>query len=67
MKLSADEQKICKQFGKRREDGHVRCSVCPLVLDARLCMCKKNCTIDEWEEFCEEKAFMETRKKGLGL
>ena len=33
MKLTEKEQAICNEYGARGEDGHVRCSECPLNLN----------------------------------
>lgn len=53
MKLTPKEQAICKEYSKRRDDGKVRCRECPLVLDNRLCLCKKNATKAEYKEYTE--------------
>ena len=50
MKLSEEEKAICRRFRKRVE-GKARCRECPLALDTRLCICKKNATKQEWEEY----------------
>lgn len=51
MKLSADEKRICRKFGKPDRFGRVHCDGCPLVIDATYCLCKKVCTVEEWIEF----------------
>ena len=51
MKLTPKEKEICKEYRKRREDGKVSCSECPLILDNRLCLCKKNATKQEYKEY----------------
>lgn len=53
MKLTPEEKEICKEYGKRGADGKVRCSKCPLALDRRLCICKKNVTKAEYKEYTE--------------
>lgn len=67
MKLTADEKKICRMFGKRWEDGRVRCSACPLVISTKWCMCKKNSTEEEWAEHLAEMELIKKRKEELGL
>lgn len=54
MTLTEEEKKICNHYRQRFADGKVRCSQCPLVIDTRYCLCKANCTEDEWEERKEE-------------
>ena len=50
--LSTDEQrKICAEYGKRGEDGLVRCNQCPLVISVYWCMCHANSHYDPDE--CE--------------
>ena len=51
MRLSKLEREICKEFGKRREDGKVRCDICPLVIDKRDMVCKKNISKREAKEY----------------
>lgn len=51
MKLTKEEDKICRQYGEPHEDGLAHCSECPLVIDTRYCLCKANCTEEEWQEF----------------
>lgn len=50
MKLTKEEYKICRQYGALDESGKAHCSECPLVLDTRYCLCKANCTEEEWAE-----------------
>lgn len=52
MKLTEEEKEICKTHRRRHEDGKTRCKECPLVIDAKWCICKANCTE---EEYCERK------------
>ena len=54
MTLNEEEQKICDYYGQRFADGKVGCSRCPLVVDERDCVCKANCTEEEWAERREE-------------
>lgn len=51
MELTKEEDKICRQYGEPHEDGLAHCSECPLVIDKRYCLCKANCTEEEWQEF----------------
>ena len=53
MKLTEEEQEICKLYGRRHEDGRTRCSECPMVMDSRFCICKANCTEEEYKEWKE--------------
>ena len=53
MRLTTEEKEICKRSQKRRSNGLVGCPQCPLVLDRRLCLCKKNVTKKEYEELKE--------------
>lgn len=50
MRMTKQEKEICKQYSKRGEDGLVKCSECPLVLNKRYCICKKNISKKDWEE-----------------
>lgn len=50
MKLTKEEDKICRQYGEPDASGKAHCSECPLVLDTRYCLCKANCTEEEWAE-----------------
>lgn len=64
MKLTPDEQKICKKYSTPDDTGHVHCYECPLHFgdpkqwDFR---CKANCKYDpkindyEWEDWYEEQ------------
>lgn len=54
MELTKEEEKICRQYGEPDADGKVHCSECPLVIDRRYCLCKANCTEEEWEERKDE-------------
>lgn len=54
MTLTETEQKICDQYGEPDADGKVHCSECPLVIDRRYCLCKANCTDEEWEDRKDE-------------
>jgi hypothetical protein len=51
MRLTLEEQKICKEYGKRDENNRVHCFECPLVLDIRYCVCKANVTEGEYKEW----------------
>lgn len=42
MKLSKEEKEICRKYSKRDMNGLVHCKECPLVINKRLMMCKKN-------------------------
>ena len=42
MHLTEKEKEICKEYGKRGSDGRVRCPECPLVIDNRDMVCKRN-------------------------
>lgn len=53
MTLNEEEQKICDYYSQRFADGKVGCSRCPLVVDERDCVCKANCTEEEWAERTE--------------
>ena len=50
MTLTEEEQKICRQYSERDEQGNVHCFECPLVIDKRECICKAICTEEEWSE-----------------
>lgn len=50
MTLTEEEKKICNHYGQRFDDGKVGCSRCPLAIDTRYCLCKANCTEEEWAE-----------------
>lgn len=54
MTLTEAEQKVCDQYGQVGADGKVHCAECPFVLDNRYCLCKANCTEDEWKEWKEQ-------------
>ena len=54
MNLTLEEKEICKEYSKRGKDGKVRCPECPLVLDKRLCLCKKNATKTEYKEYKDD-------------
>lgn len=51
MKLTREEREICDRYSKRDQDGLVHCKECPLNLDARYCICKANCTREEFREY----------------
>ena len=53
MILTHEEKEICKKYRKRGDNGKVRCPECPLVLNRRLCICKKNATKAEYKEYTE--------------
>ena len=48
MKLTKEENAICRQYGKRDKEGLVHCFECPLALDTRYGICKKNISKKEW-------------------
>jgi hypothetical protein len=50
MTLTEEEKKICSYYSQTFDDGKVGCSRCPLQVDRRWCVCKANCTEEEWEE-----------------
>lgn len=50
MILTEEEKEICKMHRRRHEDGKTRCNECPIVIDAKWCICKANCTKEEWDE-----------------
>lgn len=51
MKLTKKEKETCRRYSAADDTGRVRCSECPLALDRKLCICKANCTAEEWEEY----------------
>ena len=56
MKLTSEEMDICKQYSKRTEDGLVHCYECPLALDTRYAVCKKNVSKKEYlAEYSDRK------------
>lgn len=61
MKLTEEEQKICDLYGEPGAEGKVHCSECPLVIDAKWCVCKANCTEEEW---AERKSAWQKRAEG---
>ena len=42
MRLTKEEQEICKKYSERDENNTVHCFECPLVIDMRNCLCKAN-------------------------
>lgn len=50
MRLTKAEKEICKEYSQKGEDGRCRCAECPLALDRRFCICKRNITKKEWEQ-----------------
>lgn len=48
MKLTKEEMDICRQYRKRDNEGHVHCFECPLALDTRYNVCKKNVSKKEY-------------------
>ena len=42
MKLTENEQKICDEYSKLDETGHVHCDACPLVIDGYYLLCYAN-------------------------
>lgn len=55
MKLTDEEKKICKKYGKRDKDYKVHCYECPLAIDTRYCICKANVTEEEYREWKGEE------------
>ena len=55
MRLTSEEQKICKKYGKRDKDGKVHCFECPLAINRRLCICKANLTKKEYRKWRGEE------------
>lgn len=53
MKLTKEEEEICKKFSARDEDGYVHCIDCPLAMDLYQFDCKKTVTKKEWKEYLE--------------
>ena len=51
MKLSKEEQKICDKYGAYDKTGYVHCNQCPLVINARHCVCKKNISREEYNKY----------------
>lgn len=49
MRLTPKEKEICKRYSAYDETGYVHCNECPLVIDRRYCVCKKNITKKEYE------------------
>lgn len=60
MKLTREEREICDRYSERDQDGLVHCKECPLNLDARYCICKANCTREEFREY--ENANRKTKR-----
>ena len=50
MRLTKEEKEICEAYSKRDENNTVHCFECPLVISVRECLCKANCTREEWGE-----------------
>lgn len=48
MKLTPEEMDICRQYSKRDKEGYVHCFECPLALDTRHAVCKKNISKKEY-------------------
>ena len=56
MKLTSEEMDICRQYKKRTDDGIVHCFECPLTLDTRRHVCKKNVSKEEYlAEYSDRK------------
>lgn len=62
MKLTPEEKEICKEYGLR-VNGKVRCPECPLVIDARYCLCKANASKAEWWEYKNDIRWREIKSK----
>lgn len=59
MILTPQEKAICKEYSARDLKGKVHCSECPLAVDARYALCKRNLSKKEWEEeysYCRERS-----------
>lgn len=46
--LTSEEMDICEQYRKRTDDGLIHCFECPLALDDRYHVCKKNVSKKEY-------------------
>lgn len=56
MKLTPEEKDICRQYGKRDQEGRVHCFECPLALDTRYHVCKKTVSKKEYlAEYSDRK------------
>jgi len=55
MTLTEEEKEICNYYSQTFADGKVGCSRCPLQVDKRWCICKANCTEEEWKEKLENE------------
>ena len=42
MKLTPEENEICKEYGARDKDGYVHCNECPLVIRPYDLICYAN-------------------------
>lgn len=52
MKLTKEEQEICKKYSARDKDGYVHCAECPLSIKGLYMygLCKKTMSKKEWED-----------------
>ena len=55
MKLTQKEQSICEEYRKYGKNGLVNCRNCPLVIDARFCVCYANIDEKEFDELNLER------------
>ena len=44
MRLTREQETVCRVFGRRDSTGHVHCAVCPMVLDHKSAACIKTVT-----------------------
>lgn len=51
MKLTPEQRKICKRYGRRDKEGRVHCHECPLALSAKWCVCLANVTEAEAKQW----------------
>lgn len=51
MKLTKEEEKICKQYSKLDKNGHIQCKDCPLAIDKEFKLCKATVTKKQWKEY----------------
>ena len=63
MRLTKEEKKICEYYRQIFADGKVGCSRCPLAIDTRYCVCKANCTKEEWAEWKEKEEWLERKEE----
>lgn len=54
MKLTKEEKEICKKYSERDRKGLVHCFECPLVIDNKTLMCKRNTRKKDLKELGHE-------------